>query len=306
MHRPFRKTQLGKLTRRATTKWLRLQKWLYWRMLAGPPDQRQVVLIVGCQRSGTTLLGQVFDKDFRTTVLHEESPITGAGGHRLRLRPYDEVNGILAAVPTPLIVAKPLVESQHTPEMLREIPGSKAVWMFRHYRDAAHSNVNRFSTQIKHLKSVIDSVPESLDTGNWRTERVSRQTRALLAGLFSDRSSPYDAAALMWYARNVLFFDLGLDAHPDVTMCRYEDLVTRPAQTVQSIYRFLGVDYPRREVADIVDSRSVRLGRSVELHEGVGQLCRGLLERLDRNNQLRQPQLEENGDERSPSMSNTT
>ena len=138
---PFRKTRLGRLVAGAKAKCWHTWKRLYWQVQARHATTKRVVLIVGCQRSGTTLLGEVFDQDIRAKVLQEHSRITGRGSQALRLKPYPEVNRIIAHYRMPLVVAKPLVESHNTVTMLQGIAGSKAIWLFRHYRDVVASNI---------------------------------------------------------------------------------------------------------------------------------------------------------------------
>ena len=66
----FRKSRVGKLLRRVKSRWYATKRDAYW--LVRPASKtRLVVWIVGCQRSGTTLLGRIFEPDVRITVLHE-------------------------------------------------------------------------------------------------------------------------------------------------------------------------------------------------------------------------------------------
>jgi hypothetical protein len=93
--------------------------------------------------------------------------------------------------------------------------------------------------------------------------------------------NPFDAAALFWLVRNRLFFELTLDNHPDVTMCKYEHLVTRPKEVMSELYRFVGCAYPSDEILTDVHAESEQNGQSVELSPAVDHLCRELLDKLD-------------------------
>ena len=280
MGKPFRQTVPGKLIRNAKVKWIRLQKWYYWNLFSGPPVERRTVFILGCQRSGTSMLGRVFEKDLRSTVLHEDSGITLDPPNRLRLRPYPEVNEVLGSLRTPLVVAKPLVESQNAIELLENVPGSKAIWMFRHYMDSSQSNVKRFKRQVRNIKAIIDE-----ESDNWRSERVSADTHATLSRFYADDMSRLDAAALLWYARNQLFYELQLDCHPDVTMCQYEQLVIKPEESMRHLYRFLEMEYPRRRIIEITDTKSVARDRDGKCRDQIEKLCRDLQNRLEKSYQ---------------------
>ncbi|MCK5879497.1 MAG: sulfotransferase family protein, partial [Holophagae bacterium] len=90
----------------------------------------------------------------------------------------------------------------------------------------------------------------------------------------------HDAAALFWYARNSLFFSGGFHEDDRVRLCRYSDLVTRPAEIMTEAYRFIDRPYPGdRIVADVFSSSRGR-GVDLELSPPVRKLCEGMLARL--------------------------
>lgn len=219
-------------------------------------------------------MGNVFAKDLRTAVLQEQSVLTCGKG--LRLKPYSEVNDLLAAFRSPLIVVKPLVESQWTPEMLREISGSKALWMFRDYHDVVSSNIARFRSQVEGLRIALSETQSS-----WRNERLSDDTRAIMKRYHREDISKTDAAALGWYRRNVLFFELGLEQHADVLLCRYESFVNDPDETMSQIYRHLSLDYPKQSITGDIDRQSLGLGQDIAIDEGIDELCSQLMRRLE-------------------------
>lgn len=270
---PFRKTTAAKNFQRVETRWLRLRKRMYW-SIRSRPTSKDLVFIVGCQRSGTTLLGRLFDKDWRTTVLQEDSPLTGNEESRLRLKPLSHIPELLDQFVTPLIVAKPLVESQHTDRLVEEVPRSYAIWMFRDFRDVVQSHLKKFQGQRSHVRKMCK--PEGPD---WRSERLSAELRDLLSRFYSDEMSRPNAAALIWYARNSLLYELQLETHPRVTMCRYESLVANPSEEMHRMCTFLGYAPPKSKRLD-ADSRSVGLGGNLEIDTEVVDLCERLQQRL--------------------------
>lgn len=269
---------LRDLRLKITAKALDLEKWVYWHWQSQCPIEKDVLIIVGCQRSGTTLLNRIFRCDVRVTALSEDNRLTGVNGSRLRLKPFAEVNRLLPMWPTPLIVFKPLVESQNTPEMLAHIRRCRAVWIFRHYRDVVASMLRRFQRQVVNLRRIVDR-----EAGDWRAEKVSVRTHRIISRFYDDDMSRAEAAALFWYARNVLFFERNLDRRPSVLLCRYEDLATCPEQVMRRIYRFADFGYPERHLARDVDDHSIGGGRSISLDPAIESLCRSLQERLDRH-----------------------
>jgi hypothetical protein len=92
---------------------------------------------------------------------------------------------------------------------------------------------------------------------------------------------PHDAAALFWWARTSLFFDLRLDERPDVRLCSYEGLVADPEPTMRSLYEFVGVTYPGEDITRSVHRQAERRGADFPLSAEVRRLCEELWERLE-------------------------
>ena len=67
--------------------------------------------------------------------------------------------------------------------------------------------------------------------------------------------SPESAAALFWYLRNRLYFELGLDRRADVLLVSYGAMVADPAAEMGRICEFLDLPY-RAELHAHVDARA--------------------------------------------------
>lgn len=257
----------------------RVYKQLYQQLLLERQEPKKVLLILGCQRSGTSLMYWILERDLYTKIYRESSELSsGDKEKRLRLNSLDTVQAQINKQKPGLIALKPLVESQRTLTLLQEIENSKALWMYRHYKDVASSNLKAFGRRngIDDLRPIVENQPH-----NWRSENVSDYTRSIIADHFSEEMNPYDAAALFWFARNRLFLELALDKNPDVMLCRYDDLVTHPAETMGKIYRFMDFPYPGDHIARDVHARSVGKGSDVTLSPPVDQLCKELMAELD-------------------------
>jgi hypothetical protein len=92
--------------------------------------------------------------------------------------------------------------------------------------------------------------------------------------------SPYDAAALFWWARNRLFFDLALDQRTDVLVCEYEALVADPGDVIRSLYDFCDVPPPARDTTRGVHSRARNRGAPTAISSDVKAVCEELQARL--------------------------
>jgi hypothetical protein len=245
-----------------------------------PTMTKRILFIVGCQQSGITLMQDIFKREPNTKIYPECSRLTSEDkAARLRLNPLPQVKATLSRDLAGLVVLQPLVETQNILELLRYFPGSKAVFLYRNYEDVAASGLRQFgrAVGINDLRCIVSSQPD-----NWRAEHVTRAVRDVIEAHFSESMNPCDAAALFWYARNSLYFDLELSREPAVMLCKFEALVMHPLATMQGIYDFVGVPFkatPR--LVRNMPGEPLNTGRGIELSAPVREVCAGLLARLD-------------------------
>jgi hypothetical protein len=269
-----------RVRRRARRDWFLAQKRAYRLTHPYSRDGRKtVVLIVGCQRSGTTLMLELFNSDWRSVTFPEQSALSSPAENRLRLKPLPDVKRRLDRNRAPLLVLKPLVESQHVPALLEGLDDASAIWMYRRAESVAASDLSYFGVGNgeRNLRLLLSNEPP-----NWRGEVVPEATRSILSRHYRPGMDPHDAAALFWWARTSLFFDLRLDQRPDVRLCSYERLVADPEPSMRSLYDFIGVAYPERDITQGVHRRSAARGDDFPLSGEVRQLCDKLWERLER------------------------
>lgn len=259
-----------------------LVKYFYQNFLLRAKNQHRLLFIIGCQRSGTSLINRIFARDLNVSVYRESSRLSSndpssIAKNKLRLNSFSDVKAALDKDKAPFIVFKPLVETQNVLDILDYFSESKALWMYRHFKDVVNSLLKKFSINvgIRNLKSIVENNQE-----NWYSEKVPENIRRIVIQHFSEQMSPYDAAALFWFVRNQLFYELQLDHNSRVLMCRYEDLVTQPNQVMQNIYQFVGAHYGDGNSWE-VHSNSVQKGYSVQLLPEIEELCNDLLMKLD-------------------------
>lgn len=241
--------------------------------------QKTILFIVGCQRSGTSMIHHQFRLDFDTYTFDEISSLSSRDLQEgLRLNPIDEVRRQFGVVRAPFVLAKPLVESQNLDRLLEAFPGSKALWMFRNYKDVVRSNL-RFFGPANGLKDLAPIVAG--DRNDWRAENLGSSELEVIRGLYSPEMDPYDAAALFWYARNSLFFSRGYSTDSRIRLCKYEDLVTDPVGIMAGVYKFIGRQFPGDRIVAGVFSDSRGKGRHVNLSDPVQEICEELLLRLE-------------------------
>jgi hypothetical protein len=247
-----------------------------------PFDRKALLFILGCQRSGTTLMTRIFERDWDAWVFHESSRLSSDDPeHRMRLNELAKVKAVLAAANYPLLVAKPLVESQQARRLLEYFPHARVLWLYRHYHDVVASDLNRFGLHngIHNLRPIVEC-----DQTNWRAQNVDAATRSTIQTHFRDDMNPYDAAALFWFCRNMHYLEGRLDdasVSDRVMLLRYEELVQNPDDVMRRVYRFVGRPFPGPGAIGQVHDRSVAKGHGIPLSPEIAAMCESLLDRLD-------------------------
>lgn len=245
-------------------------------MTPAPADQRQALLVFGCQRSGTTMLQQsLLDCSWRTIILeeHDRRLIGADDAERLRWDRLDLVSARMMALPFELVVAKPLVESHRARELLDGFERAKGIWMLRHYLPVAKSNLRRFGPGNGHrdLRILVESGP-----ANWRGTS-SEEVKARVASLLASGLSPLDAAAVFWWARNRLYLDQEMWADDRIKILRYEVMIEFPQECLEALSDFIGLRLPVSAMKRRIHPAEVARG---ELRPDVEWLCAELMEKL--------------------------
>lgn len=255
-----------------------LKKFLYQK-LHRKRVNKKLVFVMGCQRSGTSMLMNIFYKDINIKTYKEsESLFYGSGKRFLRLKETIEVEKKLKGDNVDVIVAKPLLDSQLVVELLNKYKDSRCIWIYRDYKDVAASNLKQFGDNNGH-KDLAYIVAN--DKEDWRAEKVSAESLKVISELYNSSSSNLDSAALFWYVRNRIFFDNNLQHDSRVKLCKYEDLVSRPENVISDLYDFMGMEGFDKNVVSGVHRKSVSKGSSCSLNHEVDSLCKKLMGKLD-------------------------
>jgi hypothetical protein len=254
-----------------------LAKRLARSIVRARPDERRVVLIFGCQRSGTTMLQQTFlDRSWRVLILEEHD-------HRLigpgvtGWQEYSAVQNRIRRLPFEVVAAKPLVESASATALMDAVGAVKALWMLRHYLEVARSNVNRFGMDnpCRDLQPI-----RSRDVLDWRYRGATEETWETVNALLNGRLTPLDAAALFWWTRNQLYFDQRLWEDDRIRILRYERACNQPGEVVRSLSSHIGLTLPLGSIANRVRAQPPSPS-AIELHPDVERLCRKLWESFE-------------------------
>ena len=254
-------------------------KYLTRSVVRARPDERRVVLIFGCQRSGTTMLQQTFlDRSWRVLILGEhDRRLVGPGPEETNWQEYSTVLGRIRRLPFEVVAAKPLVESASATALMDAAGPVKAVWMVRHYAEVARSNVSRFGLDnpYRDLQPIC-----SRDALDWRYRGVTEETWDTVTALSNRKLTPFDAAALFWWTRNQLYFGQRLWEDDRIRILRYERACNQPDEVIRSLSDHIGVTLPLGSIAPRVRAQPFP-PKLRELDPEVEALCRKLWDSFD-------------------------
>jgi hypothetical protein len=241
------------------------------------------VFLVGVQRSGTNMLVHGLERSPEFEVRNENDR---EAFDRFILRPDADIRALVERSGHRYVLFKPLCDSHRTRQLLEALgtpsPG-RAIWAYRKVDGRVRSAVRKFGNANLQALSGI-AAGRGLDS--WQAGGLGEDRLALIRRFDFEAMSPESAAALFWFLRNSLFFDLGLDERDDVALASYEEMVAEPERAMRALCASLDFPYRPALVAHI-DARASRPEDALELDPEVRELCNGLEERLARSYRVR-------------------
>lgn len=262
----------------STTKISKYIKPFYQQIRYATNSSSRIVAILGCQRSGTTLLSRVLDSFTYTRTFGEFSSLSSECPNNIRLNALSDVKVTLGKVKAPLIVMKPLVESQNAISLLDTLENITAVWLYRNYLDVALSDLKKFpkTSGRGNLQPILDR-----DENNWRSQNVPKELVETVKAVYSDSLTELDCASLFWFVRNSLFFYQGLEKREDVVLWKYENLMFEPEKHFSKLSDKLKVDLLDYDFSKTFSKSSIKKESGTKLNYEVERLCQTLMTKLD-------------------------
>jgi hypothetical protein len=95
-----------------------------------------------------------------------------------------------------------------------------------------------------------------------------------------EQMTPESGAILMWYLRNVIYFDQGLDLRDDILLLSYDMLVASPTEVREALLTFVGLSERTGLFADD-EVRNRRPTVYDDVPADLRRLCDDLQARLD-------------------------
>jgi hypothetical protein len=242
-----------------------------------PTGSAVPVFVFGVQRSGTNMVARGFRSSPEFEVFNENDKRAFTD---FRIRPVDEVAPLIGRSEHRWVLFKPLCDSHRAVELLEElgdpVPG-RALWVHRQVDPRVRSALAKFGdANLRALREIAAGRGE----GMWQAGGLSQQNLRLVSSFDFDIMSPAGAAALFWFVRNSLFFELGLDRRSDVLPVSYDRLIESPDKVTQRICGFLGCRWDRR-FAEHIEPRHPSKAPPLEIDARIRSLCEELQARFD-------------------------
>jgi hypothetical protein len=236
------------------------------------------VFVVGVQRSGTNMLVRGLERAPEFEVRNENDD---DAFDRFLLRPDPEIRRLVDRSGHAYVLFKPLCDSHRTGEILDDLgspSAGKAVWAYRDVGGRVRSAVQKFGpANLQALRRIAAGEGATM----WQAGGLSAERLELVGSFDYERMSPESAAALFWFLRNSLYFDLGLDRREDVFLASYGAMVEDPEAAMRALCDALGLGF-RPEFVAHVDARGRRKAPPLDLDPQIADLCEQLEQRLDR------------------------
>ncbi|MEJ7844101.1 MAG: hypothetical protein WKF93_00515 [Acidimicrobiales bacterium] len=247
---------------------------------ARPPGAARALLLVGLQRSGTNMVVRGLARNPAVEVYNENDR---RAFEHYRLRPEADVAQLVARSRSRVVLLKPLCDTHRVADLLDgTLAGAtttppRAVWAYRDAAGRASSSVAKFGDGNRR---VLAELAAGRGADRWQLQRLSGDSVALVRRLDPDSLSPESGAALLWYVRNRLLFELGLAHRDDLLVMSYRQVLADPAGTSRALGAFAGIDADPSSWADIA-VRSSPLGRRLVLDPEIAERCAALEADLD-------------------------
>ena len=231
------------------------------------------VFVGGEQRSGTNFLTEVLNRCVETNCFLENDD---EAFDNYMLRDLERIKSLTSASRAKITVFKSISDSQNISTIFKILPNAKIIWAFRQYPDVVNSSVRNFTEHRKYLYYMLHEPT----IARWRLQNVTDEDLALVRYHYDRGVDDASSRALIWYLRNSLFFQQGLDKRPNVIITKYEELVTKPAEQFEKVYRFLGLQSDR-QASEIASTGSLNKNPPPVIDDDITELCNSVYARLD-------------------------
>ena len=236
------------------------------------------IFLVGVQRSGTNLLAHGLDEMPEFQVFNEGNT---KAFDEYRLRSLPTVEQLVRQSGAKFALFKPLCDSHRTPELLAHFaPRARAIWAYRNVDGRVRSAVAKFGESNLRVLRAFAAGEEQRPWSAWQVQGLSDESASFIRSLDFNGLTAESAAALFWYVRNLLYFEMALDRRPDTVLVNYDEFLADPERVARALCNFLDQPYGREMIAH-VDQRRPAQRPPLAIDQRIRERCSDLKNRLD-------------------------
>lgn len=193
-----------------------------------------------------------------------------------RIRGFQVVQDAIQSSRFPVACFKPISDSHLIAEFVTRFPDAHHIWIYRRYEDVTNSSLRKFDAPTRAIRLVCTGKPG----GGWFQEGVSEECQRVLTRVYRPELSDFDLGCLVWWARNKIILESGLQNNQNITLLRYETLVSNPKLVLHWLFERMNVTLDDR-IGDQINTRSVGRYSVPPMSEAIRELCEDLTAELD-------------------------
>jgi hypothetical protein len=238
-------------------------------------EQAKPIFLLGAQRSGTNMMAHGLDEAPEFQVYNE--------GHtkafeNFRLRPLPTIEQLVKHSRAKFVLFKPLCDSHRAPELLDHFrPSGRVIWAYRDVDRRVRSALAKFGdSNLRVLRAYAKGEADHA----WQVQGISPENADFIRSFDFDHLSAASGAALFWYVRNSLYFEMSLAGRHDTMLVSYDRFLAEPERAADSLCAFLGLDY-RRELIAHVEPRRPAWTEPLTIDGQIRERCAELQARMD-------------------------
>ncbi len=230
------------------------------------------IFIMGCGRSGTSMMVRMFEFDDRIETLAENNPRIQ---HNYMLV-KEKIETIIDNCKVPIIVTKPILNSFEAHNLLTNHQNLKIVWIQRDYKDMASSSLIKFGPVVS---DYIKDLVQSKRGNNWLSYGIPDKTLKILRGLDTINLNHHDWMCLVWWSVNRTIIIDRLYQRDRFVLIQYEKLVLDPIPVINSLYKKFGLSC-NSKISKYIHPSSIGKGKNIFIQPAIQNLCDQLTEEL--------------------------
>jgi hypothetical protein len=241
------------------------------------PGSTTPVFLVGLQRSGTNMVARALEANPEFEVRNENDK---AAFDRFQLRPLPQLRELVSRSRQRFLVLKPLIDSHRVDELLDGLntpSAGRALWTYRRVDGRVRSALSKFGDQNL---LVVRAIAQGRGGELWQAQRLSADSRKLIEGLDPAGLSKETAAAVIWYIRNALYFELRLESRNDCLLVSYDRMLDDAEGEVRRIGAFLDTEFQPAMIEGIA-RRGASAPEELAIDPAVRKMCSDLERRLE-------------------------